>query len=496
MAKKSTVFVCTGCGHEEFRWLGRCPSCGEWNSFKEMKIEQTESGNTVLALGRASRAAAGKARSAAGASSGAARGGAGAADGSGGRAAGSAAGTAAGADEAFGPVPLSDVVPLETQRLDSGIGELDRVLGGGIMLGSSVLIGGEPGIGKSTLMLQAAGAYRKHARVLYVSGEETGAHLKLRAERLGIDCGGIQVLTNPQLETILSSLAEADPGIVIVDSIQTLVTELLDSAPGTVNQMKMSVYAVSQWARQRGAGVFYIAHVTKDGVIAGPKLIEHMVDAVLMFEHSGSEMRFLRAVKNRFGSVDEIGLFTMAETGLEELKDPSRVFLGDRQTPVPAGVVAAPIFEGSRVLVVEIQALTVPAQGGYGRVYSDKMDTRRINRLCAVLEKHAGIRLSDQDVYLNVAGGMRIVDVGAELPAALAVMSARTGQPLNRFLAVAGEVSLSGELRPVAHMRQRFGAVADLGFTRFLGPRGNRETNAGWQTVGTIGEAIRAALEG
>jgi len=459
--------MCTSCGHEEGRWLGRCPGCGEWNSLKEMKVqEDSEGGNPVLALSKSARKT-----------------------------------SRTGPEGKSRPTEntesqlqdLSKVVPDAQSRFVSGIGELDRVLGGGIMASSSVLIGGEPGIGKSTLMLQAAGAFQTLGPVLYISGEE-GAHpIKLRADRLGIIPSNIQVLTTPQLEPILTALNQVMPRVVIVDSIQTLMTDLIDSAPGTINQMKMTVYGISEWARHHSAGVFFIAHVTKEGAIAGPKLIEHMVDAVLMFEHSGSEVRFLRASKNRFGSVDEIGLFIMEEKGLEELIDPSQVFLVERETPVPPGVVAAPIFEGSRILVVEIQALTIPAQVGYGRVYSDRIDGRRVSRICAVLEKHAGIRLSDQDVYINVAGGMKIAEVGVELPLALAIMSARTGQSLSRHLAVTGEVSLSGELRPVSHLRQRFVAAGELGFIHRLGPKVTDE--ARWTSVAHISEAIKKALE-
>ena len=478
MAKKNlTMYVCSDCGHEEDRWMGRCMSCGEWNTLKEFRVSPS---------GGSTRGS------------------------NGGRSAGSA--SAQSGD--LRPIGLGQITPPTQTRLTSGIGELDRVLGGGLMRGSSILISGEPGIGKSTLMLQAAASYQAAGTVLYVSGEEGGHHIKLRADRLGLDAGEIQVLSNPRIEAILPALDEIAPSVIIIDSIQTLVTDEVDSSPGSVNQMKISVARISEWARIRNAGVFFVAHVTKEGAIAGPKLIEHMVDGVLMFEHSGGEVRFLRGLKNRFGSVDEVGLFHMSDSGLEELADPSSIFLVERTTPMPPGVVAAPIFEGSRILVVEIQALTVPAQGGYGRIYSDKIDARRISRICAVLEKHAGVRLSDQDVYVNVAGGMRIGEVGIELPTALAIMSARTGQALSRRLAVTGEVSLSGELRPVSHLRQRFTAAADLGFKHQIGPRttsapgpgtkGTKGANGtiaesrspaqAWKTASTIQDAIKLGL--
>lgn len=467
MAKKpKTVFFCTSCGHEEGRWLGRCPGCGEWNTFKEMTIQDQSGTNNVTGIIR--QAATNK------------------------QAKDNKPSKSSHDSKHHQTIKLGEAKGLDQLRFLSGIGELDRVLGGGIMAGSSVLIGGEPGIGKSTLLLQAGAGYLHHHRVLYISGEEGAEHIKHRADRLGLKADEMQVLTSPELETIMQSLEEQQPEIVIVDSIQTLITQLLDSAPGTVNQMKLSVYGIAEWARNHGAGVFFIAHVTKEGEIAGPKTIEHMVDAVALFEHSGSEVRFLRCSKNRFGSVDEVGLFRMDAEGLEELSDPSQVFLVHRDQPMPPGVIAAPTFEGSRILMVEIQALTIPSQAGFGRVYSDRIDARRVSRVCAVLEKHGGIRLHDQDVYINVAGGMKITEVGVELPLSLAILSAVTGKSMNRKLAVAGELSLSGELRPVSHLKQRFQAARELGFTYQLGPTGN---SASWTQVKTIRDAIRQALE-
>jgi DNA repair protein RadA/Sms len=468
MAKKArTVFFCTSCGQEEGRWLGRCPGCGEWNTFKEMTIQDQSGTKNATGIIRQS-AAKGK-------TNGSQR---------------KSINSHEGSNQQ--PVLLGEAKGLEQLRFISGIGELDRVLGGGIMAGSSVLIGGEPGIGKSTLLLQAGAGYLKNHRVLYISGEEGAEHIKHRADRLGLQADTMQVLTSPELERIMDALQTIQPEIVIIDSIQTLITQLLDSAPGTVNQMKLSVYGIAEWARNQGAGVFFIAHVTKEGEIAGPKTIEHMVDAVALFEHSGSEVRFLRCSKNRFGSVDEVGLFRMDADGLEELSDPSQVFLVHRDQPMPPGVIAAPTFEGSRILMVEIQALTIPSQAGFGRVYSDRIDARRVSRVCAVLEKHGGIRLHDQDVYVNVAGGMKITEVGAELPLALAILSAVTGKSMNRKLAVAGELSLSGELRPVSHLKQRFQAARELGFSYQIGPASK---SASWTQVNTIREAIRQALE-
>lgn len=467
MAKKNLLrYVCAECGHEEDRWMGRCSSCGEWNSLKEFRVAPGPKAGGRSQAGSASRAGA----------------------------PGSMQKT---------PTLLGEISPPQQTRLGSGIQELDRVLGGGLMRGSSVLISGEPGIGKSTLMLQAAAAYQTAGKVLYVSGEEGAHHIKLRADRLGIAAAEVQVLSSPSLEEIEEAMEQIKPAVIVIDSIQTMLAEEVDSAPGTVNQMKISVARISEWARTQEAGVYFVAHVTKEGAIAGPKLIEHLVDVVLMFEHSGGEIRFLRANKNRFGSVDEVGLFHMTETGLEELLDPSSVFLVDRTSPMPCGVVAAPIFEGSRILLVEIQALTVPSQGGYGRVYSDKIDARRISRICAVLEKHAEIRLNDQDVYVNIAGGIKVNEVGIELPTALAIMSAKTGKSLSRRLAVTGELSLSGELRPVSHLKQRFAAASELGFTQQIGPAASgkkaqaaegKGPTGSWKVVENIRDAISCAV--
>jgi len=445
--KKKQIYQCTGCGHQEPKWLGRCPSCGEWNTFVEVEASP-------------------------------------------------AVATSPGLQRAGGPVRLTDVEEAQSTRRSSGIGELDRVLGGGIMSGASVLIGGEPGIGKSTLMLQMAAAVTGR-RVLYISGEESAGQIRARADRLGVTSSNLEVLCETDLSAIMHSLNKVEPTLVVVDSIQTLHSEDAGPIPGTVNQIKYCCFEITEWARNHNAGVFLVAHVTKEGSIAGPKLIEHMVDTVLYFEQSGTDVRFLRSTKNRFGATEEVGLFSMAERGLEEVTDPASVFLVRREGGLPAGVVAAPVYEGSRILLVELQALTVPAKSGVSRTFSDRIDASRVSRIAAVLEKHVGLRFSDQDVYVNVAGGMRITEVGVELPLALALYSARTGLPLPDATIVTGEVSLAGEIRPVAHLRRRIRTAREMGYSRCIGPahlRSGEEAGEEWQRVATISDSIAAVF--
>ncbi len=428
MSKAKTMFECSGCSHQEPKWLGRCPECGKWNSFTEVAVEEA-----------APRAAAAREKK-----------------------------TAL-------PVPLSSVTTRTGMRTDTGIKEMNRVLGGGLMRGSSVLVGGEPGIGKSTLMLQLASRVASPGRSLYVSGEESPGQLRMRADRLGVSSERIEVLAETELTSVMQVLEQVKPVLAVVDSIQTLYTREVNALPGSVNQIKVCTQELVEWARTRGTGLLLVAHVTKEGAIAGPKLVEHLVDTVLSFEQASAEVRTLQAVKNRFGSVDEIGFFRMTETGLEEVEDASRLFLTRREGEVPAGVAVAPVFEGSRALLVEIQALTVPAKSGISRIYSDRIDSGRVARTAAVLEKHLGLHLAEHDLYVNVAGGIRIAEVGVELPVALALYSARTGVPIPAGTAVIGEVSLTGEIRPVPGLEKRSRACHDLGFGRLIGPAAAEE---------------------
>ena len=374
--------------------------------------------------------------------------------------------------------------------MGTGIEEIDRVLGGGLMKGGTVLVGGEPGIGKSTLMLQVAAGLETKGRILYVSGEESAGQIKMRADRLGIQRSTMEILCETDLGAILTALDAIKPVVVIVDSIQTLISADLGTVPGTVNQIKYGCHEIMSWARERGASVLLVAHVTKEGAIAGPKVIEHAVDAVLYFDQADSQLRILRAQKNRFGSIDEIGLFTMNSRGLAELKDPSSLFMVERHGEIPPGVVVAPVYEGSRVLMVELQALVVPAKSGISRVFSDRIDPRRVSRMSAVLEKHQSLRFSDQDVYVNVAGGIRINEVGIDLPLALALHSARTSVPLPSTVSAAGEITLAGEVRPIHQVERRAKAAGDLGYSRFVGPPSTEATAATWISVRTLGEAI------
>jgi DNA repair protein RadA/Sms len=424
--QNSVVFACGNCGHEEPKWLGRCPECGEWNSLVETAVSGRE--------GRRARSA---------------------------------------IPQSF---PLSQVDSQEGARIGSGSAELDRVLGGGIMKRSAVLVGGEPGIGKSTLLLQMAARAATKGRVLYISGEESAGQVKMRADRLELSCGNIEIFCSGTLEDIETVMDALHPVIVIVDSAQTLYAAGAGLAPGTVNQLKYCSFELISWVKEHDSVLFLAAHITKDGVIAGPKMLEHMVDTVLYFEQTDGERRFLRASKNRFGSVDEIGIFTMTARGLSAVEDPSLLFLVRREGALPAGVATAAVLEGSRTLLVEIQALTVPAKGSVSRVFSDRIDQARVSRIAAAIEKSLGLRLSDHDVYVNVAGGIRINEVGAELALAASIYSARTGQSLPPRAACAGELTLAAEVMPVRRLDSRIKTARGLGFDRFICPSADKNT--------------------
>ena len=424
--QKAFIFRCSSCGHEEPKWLGRCPECGEWNTLTETAVSGKDPGKGHAGAPPQS-------------------------------------------------LPLSSVDPLEGKRIKSGIPELDRVLGGGIMKRSAILVGGEPGIGKSTLLLQAAAAADTKGRILYVSGEESAGQVKMRADRLGINGDRIEIFCSGNLEDILTIIEAIKPVLIMVDSAQTLFSAEAGLTPGTVNQMKYCSWELVSWIKEHDSALFLTAHVTKDGIISGPKSLEHMVDTVLYFEDSvqaanDGDTRFLRAAKNRFGSVDEIGIFTMGEKGLSTVEDPSLLFLVRREGDLPPGIATAAVLEGSRTLLVEIQALTVPAKGTMSRVFSDRIDSARVSRAAAVIEKHLGLRLSDQDLYVNVAGGIRITEVGLELALACALYSARTGIPVPAKTAIAGELSLAGEVRPLRRLPGRVRTARNLGFMEFLGP--------------------------
>lgn len=429
-AKKKTgvtAYRCSACGYTQPRWLGRCPECGEWNTLEE----------TILQDGSQSPGVPGSARS---------------------------SGIAPRA------VPLSSIDAQSGSRLATGIQELDRVLGGAAMKRSAVLVGGEPGIGKSTLLLQAASSASTAGRILYVTGEESAAQIRSRADRLGLSVDRIEILCTGRLEDILRALDEINPVFVIVDSIQTVYSPEAGAVPGTVNQLKYCAHELVGWVKERDAVLFLVAHVTKDGMIAGPKALEHLVDTVVSFERNDEDIRFLRALKNRFGSVDEIGIFQMTAKGLATVEDPSSLFIVRRSGELPAGVAVVPVFEGSRVFLVEIQALTVPSKSTMSRVFSDRIDAARVSRIAAVIEKRLGLRFSDQDIYVNVAGGVRLGESAIDLALAAALYSARTDVPSPPSTALVGELSLAGEVRPVGRLKARVKAAIALGFTNVVAP--------------------------
>lgn len=447
MAKESLVkYVCTECGHEEAKWAGRCPECGSWNSFIEEQVVSVKAGKESKPV----------------------------------------------MDDKVRK--LSEIPYDRAMRVSSGIEELDRVLGGGVMKPSSVLVGGEPGIGKSTIMIQMLSNIASKSTVLYVSGEESPSQVRLRAERLNLDAENILIFCDTRLEALVDALERIKPEYVIVDSLQTLYSSSVASVSGSPNQIKTCCMELSLLAKKMGASIFFIAHVTKDGNIAGPKIVEHMVDTVLYFESVESGMRLLRANKNRFGSVDEIGLFEMSDKGLRGVVDPSQYFLSSRSSAeLPAGISFTPVVEGSRTFVVEIQALVVPAKSGYQRIYSDKIDSARVNRIAAILERHAGVNLSEHDIYINVAGGMKLSEGSIDLALALALYSSKVNIPLPVHTCAFGELSLAGEVRPVPFHDRRLKSVSDMGFTNQIHSSSSKSKNG--VGVGNIKTAIIAAFK-
>jgi len=456
MAKgRNSAYVCDSCGHDESKWLGRCPACGEWNSFKEVRLGPP--------AGKSSSMGGSRRRILPG-------------------------------DNAA-PKILGEIDPTPPQKYPTGNEELDRVLGGGLTPGAAVLLGGEPGIGKSTLMLQVAA--NLPGTGLYISGEESPGQIKTRADRLKLPQNSLEILCETNLENLIELIRERKPAYLVVDSIQTLVSEEAGAIPGTPSQLKIAGHRLTTWAKATGIPLFLIAHVTKEGTIAGPKVIEHLVDTVLYFDHSSSDLRILRSSKNRMGSVDEVGLFRMSATGLTPIADPAGLFLEHRKDGPPQGSAVAAVYEGSRILLVEIQALTVPSKGGMGRVYSDRIDSARVSRIAAVLERHAGLRLSDQDIYVNVAGGLRISDTGAELALALALFSARSANTLPGDMVAVGEISLAGEVRPVPHLRRRIKTASDTGLERFLAAAAADENGrfpGNGQVIRSVRDALAAVL--
>ena len=429
MAKTKTVFFCTSCGNESPKWMGRCPGCGAFNTMQE-HIEKP------AAPGRAKSAPVGLSRT---------------------------------------PQRLREVNTDSEIRFSTGMGELDRVLGGGAVAGSLVLVGGAPGIGKSTLLLQICVQLCAGRRVLYVSGEESERQLKLRAQRLKVDPEELFILSETRLSDIISAVEEMKPDILIVDSVQTLYSEENESAPGSVSQVKDCTMTLMQMSKSQGITVFVVGHINKDGNIAGPKVLEHMVDCVLYFEgDQNSSYRLLRAAKNRFGSTNEIGVFEMMDAGLAEVPNPSQMLLEGRPEGA-SGTCVACVMEGTRPVLAEVQALVSQTTFNVPRRTADGFDFNRAVLLMAVAEKRAGMKLSAFDAYINVIGGLRLDEPGADLPVVLAVASSYRDAPIPGDLAAIGEVGLTGEIRSVSHMNQRLGEVARLGFKKCIIPRGGSE---------------------
>ena len=426
MAKPHSLFVCQNCGATAQRWQGRCEDCSEWNSFVE---EGAPTGIGARAAGLASKG------------------------------------------RVFALEGLSGSYE-EAPRILSGIAELDRVTGGGFVPGSVILIGGEPGIGKSTLLIQACAALaNKNHRVVYISGEEAVAQVRLRAERLGLAKALVELAAETSVEDILATLHQGKrPALLVIDSIQTMWTAKAEAAPGTVTQVRAAAQALIRYAKTTGACVILVGHVTKDGQIAGPRVVEHMVDAVASFEGDGGhQFRILRAVKNRFGPTDEIGVFEMTGSGLSEVSNPSELFLGERNANTAGAAVFAGM-EGTRPVLVEIQALVAPSALGTPRRSVIGWDTNRLAMVIAVLEAHCGVRLAQHDVYLNVAGGLRITEPAADLAVVAALVSSRLNTPLPVDSVYFGEISLSGAVRPVSHAPARLKEAQKLGFARAYMP--------------------------
>lgn len=452
MGKTKTVFYCTSCGNETPRWQGRCPSCGAWNTIEE-HIEKPAGVKAKSApVGQSKR-----------------------------------------------PQKLSDVASDEEVRFSTGMRELDRVLGGGAVAGSLVLVSGAPGIGKSTLLLQICNSLCAGRRVLYVSGEESERQLKLRAERLGVNPEELFILSETRLSDLLEAASETKPDILIVDSIQTLYNEENDSSPGSVSQVKDCTMSMMQLSKSSGITVFVVGHINKDGNIAGPKVLEHMVDCVLYFEGDpNSSYRLLRAAKNRFGSTNEIGVFEMRDAGLVEVPNPSQMLLEGRPEGA-SGTCVACVMEGTRPVLAEVQALVAKTTMNVPRRVSDGFDFNRAVLMLAVMEKRAGMKLSLFDAYINVIGGLRLDEPGADLPIVLALASSYRDQSVADDLVAIGEVGMTGEIRSVSHMNQRLGEIARLGFKKCIIPRGGAEkldipSDLTVYRVRNIREAIETAL--
>ena len=449
--RQKTVFCCSECGNETVKWSGRCTACGAWDSLVEVKLDAKGKGSPKRATSKKA------------------------------------------------PKLISELDTEAEFRFSTGIGELDRVLGGGAVKGSLVLVGGAPGIGKSTLLLQLCGLVEGEQKILYVTGEESERQLKMRAQRLGVDNGQIYVLAETGLTEVLEAADELEPDIMIVDSIQTMFGPEISSAPGSVSQVRECTMSIMRMTKEKGFTTFVVGHINKEGNIAGPKVLEHMVDCVLYFEGERStSFRILRAGKNRFGSTNEIGVFEMVDTGLKELQNPSEILLSGRPDNAPGTCVTC-VIEGSRPILAEIQALVAPATYNAGRRSTNGIDYNRATLLLAVLEKRGGMAVSGCDAYINVIGGLELDEPAADLATMLAIASSFRDLPLGRDLAAVGEVGLSGEIRSVNSLNMRLSEIARLGFKRCVIPahiKDDIKKTNGLEIISVkdIREAIKATL--
>ena len=425
MKKIKTSFFCQSCGHASSKWLGKCPSCGGWNQFVEEEIREASEGpSSELHLHEA-------------------------------------------------PQPIADIVADEKERLATGLAEMDRVLGGGVVPGSAVLVGGDPGIGKSTLLLQVCQRIAERGlKVLYCSGEESARQIKLRGKRIGADSDQLLVFVEIALENILAEIRRIEPHVVVIDSIQTVYASNLSSAPGSVGQVREASERLILHAKKTGIPVFLVGHVTKDGSLAGPKVLEHMVDTVLYFEgDSGHAYRIVRGIKNRFGPTNEIGVFEMRDDGLKEVANPSALFLSERPEKA-AGSVVVPSLEGTRPILVEIQSLVIPTSFGMPRRTTIGVDHNRVSLLVAVMDKVCGLHLSGHDIFINVAGGVKVDEPAVDLGLVASMASSFLDRPVAPGTVVFGEVGLTGEVRGISQMETRLKEAARMGFTRCILPAG------------------------
>ena len=426
MAKTKTVYFCSNCGNESPKWLGKCPNCGEWNTYVEEKVQAPAGKGTLLSHTATDSV----------------------------------------------PVKLAEINQEKEERIQMPSGELNRVLGGGLVAGSIILIGGEPGIGKSTLVLQNMLRIRSR-RVLYVSGEESARQLKMRADRLGADGGECYIVCETSLEKIFRHIENCKPGILVVDSIQTVASEALESSAGSVSQVRECAAALLKYAKESGTPVILIGHINKEGSIAGPKVLEHIVDAVLQFEGDRHYMyRLLRSIKNRFGSTSELGIYEMTQVGLREVSNPSELLLSESDEAL-SGVAIGVTLEGARPFLIEAQALVSTAAYGTPQRSVTGFDSKRMNMLLAVLEKRVGFKLAQKDVFLNIAGGLKVNDPALDLAVICAILSSNVDMPVAKGVCMSGEVGLSGEIRPITRIEQRIIEADKLGFSTIYIPKNN-----------------------